>query len=359
MLTSKERFWKSFRRQNVDRVVTDLWVYPYVDQEDGKNPSGITAQLMKTLGVNSFHQLYDVLGIDLYRVFPTPSPEKVAPYGDTIRYFVYHPEHTRGTTYTASLERPLATAEKPADVEKFPWPEPDIFDCTSIFRAREKHPQRILQIQPGTWSPIFCKICELIGMEQTLKNMILRPAVIEAMVDHLEHFYMESWKRILDETAHVVEIVQFGDDYASQESLLFSMELWRRYFKKPVAKLVELVRSYGLLVNFHCCGAMRPFIPELLDMGVEMIHPIQPSAKDMDFVQLKQEYGDRVMFYGGIDVQHVLPFGSAAQVRREVERVSKILGKGGGYVLASSHTLMEDVPVSNILAMYEEAQKCI
>jgi uroporphyrinogen decarboxylase len=211
-------------------------------------------------------------------------------------------------------------------------------------------------IQPGTWSPLFCKVCELCGMEKALIDIALNPLLIEAIVEKIGQVYREIFVYALDATKDICDVVFIGDDYASSSDLIISLEHWRKYFKKPYAKLIEIIKSYGKLVNFHCCGAMSSTIPDLIEIGVDIINPIQPKANGMDPARLVKEYGKYVTFYGGIDVQGILPFGTKEDVRKEVAKVCNTFGGKGGYILASSHTLLNDIPIENIVAMYDEAK---
>ena len=131
--------------------------------------------------------------------------------------------------------------------------------------------------------------------------------------------------------------------------------MWRAFCKKPLAKIFSLGEKHGVSVFFHSCGAVRSVIPDLIEIGMDILFPIQPNAWRMDHQELKNEYGKDVTFWGGIDVQELLPFGTPDEVRRIVRERINILGAGGGYILSSSHNLLKAFPLENILAMYEEA----
>ena len=149
---------------------------------------------------------------------------------------------------------------------------------------------------------------------------------------------MPAGKKSLDAAPGLIDIAYVGDDVASQMGMLFRPELWRRYFKSVYAKQFQIAKSRGVKVMFHICGACRDIIPDLIDIGLDILMPLQLSARGMDPVELKREFGNHLTFWGGVDVQSFLPYASPDEVRQEVRRLIDILGKEGGYVLSSSHT---------------------
>jgi uroporphyrinogen decarboxylase len=164
--------------------------------------------------------------------------------------------------------------------------------------------------------------------------------------------HVENTSRVLDLLG---DLVYFYDDAAGQDSLLISPDLWRREIRPHHTRLAELARDRGVPVMYHCDGAVAPLIPELIDLGVDVLNPIQPSAAGMDPRRLKDEFGDRLAFHGGIDIVELLPRGSTDEVAAEVRRAVDVLGRGGGYVLCSSHHVQPDTPIENVLAMYDVA----
>jgi uroporphyrinogen decarboxylase len=133
--------------------------------------------------------------------------------------------------------------------------------------------------------------------------------------------------------------------------------MWRDYCKEPLARLFGLGKKHGAYVYFHSCGAVRKVLSDLVEIGLDILFPVQPNAWGMDHRELKAEHGDRLAFWGGIDVQQVLPFGTPEDVRQAVRERIEILGAGGGYILSSSHNLLKAFPLENIVAMYDEALK--
>lgn len=250
--------------------------------------------------------------------------------------------------------RPLQHVASIADVERHPWPNADWFDYDTVATLAGQYGSYAI-IAPMTWSPLFCRIAELCGMERTLTLMVDDPVLIDAMVEHIMAFYLEYYRRLLDAALGRIDIAYMGDDPAGQERMLFSLDMWRRFFKKPYARLFQVAKDRGVRVMFHICGAATELVPDLLDIGMDVLMPLQFRAARMDPTELKARYGRCLCFYGGVDTQHTLPYGTAAEVRTEVRRLIEILGADGGYILASSHSLLDDVPLANVLAMYNEA----
>jgi uroporphyrinogen decarboxylase len=148
-----------------------------------------------------------------------------------------------------------------------------------------------------------------------------------------------------------------GGDYGSQDGLTISIDMFRRFFKPLYEKFYREVRKhYDVEIFFHSCGAISELVPELIEVGVTILDPIQATARGMEFEGLKSRFGGAITFHGGISIQDVLPHGTEEEVRAAVRHAIAVLGKGGGYILAPTHALQTDTPVENIVAMYEEAQ---
>jgi uroporphyrinogen decarboxylase len=143
----------------------------------------------------------------------------------------------------------------------------------------------------------------------------------------------------------------FGDDFSSQLSLLMNPKTWRCYFKPAWKALFQLTHEAGYLVFFHSCGAVAQVIPDLIEIGVDVLYPIQPLASGMDIVALKECFGNKLTFYGGLDVQQLVPHGTPEAIENEVSRLINLFQDSGGLILSTSHVVMEDIPFYNVLAM--------
>lgn len=201
---------------------------------------------------------------------------------------------------------------------------------------------------------VFEMYWRLRGMEQTMIDMAAEPELAFEMLGRCGDFAVE-----LAEAAcrrFPLDWLWTGDDVASQRSLMMSPDTWRGMIKPHLARALDVGKSHGLFVAYHCCGALRPIIPDLIEMGLDVLNPIQCNCPGMDALELKREFGSELTFMGGVDTQGLLPNASAGEVRRATrELIDGMTSDGGGYILAASHTVPPETPVENIFAMYEEA----
>ena len=196
------------------------------------------------------------------------------------------------------------------------------------------------------------------GFESYLKDLYKRPEALQRMMDKLCDFWCDNATSMIEAAGpENVDIVYFGEDLGTQDSCMFDPEtIYKEILKPRHRRMVETVK--GLTNNrakvcFHCCGSAYHFIPHLLDIGIDALNPVQVTAKNMEPERLKEAFGDRLTFWGGINTQETLPFGTPEEVVAETKRIIGILGKGGGYILNSVHNIQAEVPPENIVAMFE------
>ena len=263
------------------------------------------------------------------------------------------------TTYSAeSGPRPLREAATVQDVEAYAWPSPDEFvleDATSACRADLESYSLVF----GGVPPTFCTLSELMGMDTALMNMLLAPAVVEATVVRIAKIGLEVTQRALAQCGSLLHQFYLWDDVADSRGLLFRPKLWRRWIRPHLADQVAAIKRHGIVAHYHCCGVMAEIIPDLIDIGVDVLDPCQVHLPGMEPAWLKREFGQHITFWGGVNTQRTLPFGSAEDVRNEVRELVRTLGHDGGYVLSPDHSLMPDVPPGNIVALYDEGAKCL
>ena len=273
-------------------------------------------------------------------------------------------------TYYDGLDRPLRFADSVAAIEAYAWPDPDWFDYETLgwyydppeayrpmsaWVARHAEQARVI----GGWSPVFCCLMDLFGMETGLRSLVERPDLVRAALAHMGEFYEEYYRRLARSAQGKFDFLAFGDDFAGQGAMLLSPKMWRAYFLPLWRRLFAIAHEHGMKSLIHSCGSVRPIIGDWVDAGLDVLAVVQTKAAGMDPSELKQEFGRHLAFYGGLDTQHLLPNGSPEQVREEVRRLCDILGKGGGYIIASSHVLMDDVPSENVLSLYDEARSYV
>ena len=147
-----------------------------------------------------------------------------------------------------------------------------------------------------------------------------------------------------------------GGDYGAQEGLLISKSMFNKYFRELYRKFYsEIKKNFNVEIFFHCCGSVVDLIPDLIELGVTILDPIQTSARGMDIESLKKNFGEKLNFHGAVDIQQFLPNATPYEVGNEVKRVISVLGNNGGYMLAPGHAIQIDTPIENIIAMYESA----
>jgi len=199
---------------------------------------------------------------------------------------------------------------------------------------------------------LFERAWSIRGMTQLLMDMIERPEFVEELLDRI--LYEWNLPIIEQQLALGVDGFYFADDWGSKTGLIFSPKMWRRFIEPRLAVMYQRCQEAGVVVGQHSDGAVGRLFPDLIEMGLQVFNPLSPSV--MDPCTYKEEYGDRLAFYGGIDVERTLPFGTPEEVRQEIRSMADLMGRGGGYILQSSHTILEDVPLENLVAYIEEVR---
>jgi uroporphyrinogen decarboxylase len=186
--------------------------------------------------------------------------------------------------------------------------------------------------------------------------LVERPHWVHFLCRKFTDFYLEDYTRAAELTRGRIDLYLLISDLGSQHGPLISTAMFREFVEPYLSEMIARIHQLGGRVLFHSCGAIAPLIPELIRLGVDILDPIQPAGPAMQPERLKAEFGSRLCFHGGIDMQELLPRGSPAQVAAEVGRYCDVLGAGGGYILAPAHFFQPDVPPENILAVYQGAR---
>ncbi len=244
------------------------------------------------------------------------------------------------------------------ELEEFDWPDPDnpgyfrgLEERAAAFR-RNTDCALILNLRQG----IVHQGMFLRGFADWLKDLYKHREFMVRLTEIVTDFWVRLLENALDAVGDNADLFYVGDDLATQAAPLFSPDAYRELIKPHHRRIFETAKSRGLKIVYHSCGSVSPLIDDLIDIGVDAVNPVQVNANNMDPALLKERFGNRVSFWGGIDTQKILPFGTPEEVRAETRRIIGILGKGGGYVLNSVHTIQPDVPPENIVAMFDEAR---
>jgi uroporphyrinogen decarboxylase len=243
----------------------------------------------------------------------------------------------------------LADARTMAELESFPWPHPDVLDYSGLAAQCRRWDDRALLYG---FADVWQRPALVRGWEGMFVDMIERPEWVHFLARKFTDFYKEDYRRAAEATQGRIDLYLVISDLGSQSGPLISLGMFRQFVAPYVKEMCDCIHQLGAKVLYHSCGRIRPFIADLMCAGVDVLDPIQPAGAEMAPERLKAEFGDRLCFHGGIDMQRLLPHGAPGEVRAEASRYCETLGRGGGYILGPAHLFQPDVPPENILAVY-------
>lgn len=256
---------------------------------------------------------------------------------------------------------PMAQATTLEEIDAYPWPDMD--DPSRVAHVREQ--ARLLAEQDqyaiiGTPWLLFPleRAFAMQGMDKFLLNLGRRPEFAVALLKRISVLCKTLMGHFLEAAGDNLDIIKIGDDLGTQNSLLMSPKMYREYLKPIHADFIAFIKERTKAkVFFHTDGDVFNLVPDFIEIGVDILNPIQTSAGKMaNLAELKRSFGDKLTFCGAVDTHRILPMGTPEEVRAEVRRVLEIMAPGGGYMLASVHTIMDDVPPENILAMVDAVE---
>jgi uroporphyrinogen decarboxylase len=248
----------------------------------------------------------------------------------------------------------FADCEDLEEIHRYHWPTIDDCDFSETIMEIDRTVETGQAVLCSTWGSIFSNTWNFFGMENCMVKMMSEPDIVKAVTGHLTDFYLAANETLFSLAADKIDSIFIGIDLGSQLDLLVSPKTFEEFLLPFIKKLISQAKSYGLHTTMHSCGSIYRVIPQLIEAGVEMLHPLQALAKNMDAASLAEQYSGRVAFMGGIDTQRILPACTPEEVKTEVRRVKKLLGPN--YIVCASHeTLLPNVPIENITAMMEAA----
>lgn len=346
-VTPFERVRDAIARKQPDRVPFDFWAVPETIEK-----------LQAATGTADVEALLQLLGVDCRIVEPEYiGPErKTEPDGTYYGVFGTHRKRVSNefSTYDEYASFPLSTANSPAEIESFErWPDASFWDWNTlpgIIADVNRKTRYHIRYDIGG---IFETSWGLYGMDKFLMDLIQRPEMPLTIMDCVTNLLIDNFRHAMEAAGDQIDMVYTYDDVAIQNGLLMSKKMWRQNILPFHQKLNAEIRKYDVRILYHSCGSVYDMIDNFIDdMGIDVLNPLQPLAAKMDMQNIKDNFGGRVSFHGGIDLQETLPHGSEDDVRDEVRSRCQILGAGGGYICTSAHYIQADTPVENILAMY-------
>ena len=254
-----------------------------------------------------------------------------------------------------SISSPLEHARTEQDILGHRWPKPEDFDFSPLAEEAERHSNRV--IVGGLWTGIMGDAYRLQGFQNFLLNAALKPELTKTLINTMTDVYMALNRAYFEAVKDKMDIWFFGNDFGTQVGLLLSRDMWLDFFCDNTKRLTALARSYGYKVMMHSCGGVSEIVSDLIEAGVDILDPIQVTATGMGPRSLADRFGGRIVFHGGVDTQQVLPHATPEQVVEHAREVTEALGPSGGYIFAPSQLLGPDIPVENILAMYEAVRR--
>ncbi len=339
-MTPKERWKAVLRGDKPDRVPMDFW-----------GTEETVEMMMRHLRCATAWEMYERLRIDkVVAVAPHYCGPPLEPGFDEFGCRFEMKDYGTGS-YCECVGNPLARFTSWEEIEEqYTWPTPDWFDYSSIPRqivGREEYPVK------GGGSEPFLRYCQLRGLDQAFIDLALEREMVVHCLDRLFAFCREDTVRTFEQIPGKVDLCYVAEDFGSQERLLMAPDDIRAIFVPRMKKMIDLAHSAGAAAFFHSDGAVREIVPDMIDAGIDILNPIQWRCPGMDRKGLKDDFGGRVVFHGGVDNQETLPFGKREAVREEVLANIEILGRDGGYILAPCHNIQPNTPPENVAALYE------
>lgn len=338
-MDSRERVLASINHQKPDRIPCDLWAEP-----------GVWERLRRDLGVGTDEEVRRALEVDVRYISPEYPADTIT---DGVKQNMWGERWEKTTTVYGTewehVQGVLWNAQGLADLEAFPWPTCDQVDYSVVAD----------QVRRAEGKAIFygnADFFERPGLVRGLENILVDAMINQEIVDYLQErfvsFFIEDFYRTMEASGRRIDVFWALTDLGTQKGLYMGPDVMKRYIFTPLRKMADVVHREGVKMMFHSCGAVRGAIPDLISSGVDILNPLQPAATGMEPEALKKDFGRKLAFHGGIDIQYLLPQKSAEEVAAETDRVAHILCDKGGYVLSPSHNIQLDTPTENIRAMY-------
>jgi len=338
-MTPRERWLAVLTRKTPDRIPMDYWA-----------TGEATQNLLRYLNCD-FEEACKRLHVDIpFSVggrYVGPPPKE----GEDIWGLRYRQVSYGTGIYNEVVNAPLGHYISAEEIDaNYSWPKPDYWDYSHLPELIKGHEHEPIL---GGGSEPFLQYKSLRGEEQAFVDLVENPEIVHYCLDKLFDLAYENTLRIFETIPGKVMITYVAEDLGSQTGLLYSPNQIREFLLPRMKRMIELTKQHGSFVFHHSDGAIRDILPDLVDIGIEVLNPIQWRCVGMDREGLKRDFGHKLVFHGAVDNQYTLPFGTVDEVRQEVLDNYRILGQDGGYILAPCHNIQAVTPPENIVAMYE------
>jgi uroporphyrinogen decarboxylase len=373
-MNSKERFLTALNHEEPDRVPLDLGGWVTTINEKAYNA------LLTHLGIDRHREVFDWLrqnvapeedvlqrlGVDTRYVHPgNPHSWKFEPK-ETAKGLYLTDEWGCGflkpesSLYYNLMDSPLKDASID-DLDSYAWPDPmDPGYLEGVAeRAKELHEAGEYGVVGNfAWETWFERAWKLRAMDRFYMDMVADKEFIHAILDKTVSIHMRFLKQMLSACGQYLDVVIQGGDLAGQNTTLMSPDTYREFIKPRQEKVISFIKEHtNAKVFWHSCGAVSSLVDDFIDVGIDILNPVQVRATGMDARELKKRYGGRIVFWGGVDSQHVLPTGSMQDVEDEVRHLIREAAPGGGLIACAVHNIQADVKAENVLAMFDSVRK--
>jgi uroporphyrinogen decarboxylase len=348
-MNSRERVLTALNHEEPDRVPLDLWF-----------TSEVEALLAAEFGGLRGTELRVALGHDLLMTgspnigasyeMPATADEYVCEWGVRWRWMT----NAEGGRYTETVGHPLAHAR---DLNDYRLPDPLGPSMQPIYREAADLVQcygKTHAIFGSLYQTIFEAAWLLRGLETLLLDMATNKDFAHDLFERLTEYSLVAGRELVDQG---VDVLWLGDDFGTQRAMLISPRMWREFIKERYARLIAAFKRQNpaLKIAYHSDGCIEPIIPDLIEIGLDVLNPVQPLS--MNPAHIKGKYGQRLAFWGTVDVQHTFPFGSPEDVASEVMERLRTVAPGGGLILCSAHRVQPGTPLANVKTYYQVAHK--
>jgi uroporphyrinogen decarboxylase len=338
-MNHRERVISAVKHKDVDRMPYDFWaenttiekIFQFVKHRDLKK---ILQQLM-----------VDVRHIEA----STPKEINCGEYFQNFWGERYKYKQTQWGVIREDIPGALSCVSSFEDIKSFKWPSAGLFDYSKLKSMCEVNND--FAIMYGS-ADIWQRPALVRGMENALMDHILNPDWMHFLSRKFTDFYKDDYKRAFRASGERIDIFLVISDLGSQNGQLISLKMFDEFVAPYLKELTDFIHELGAFVMFHSCGRIFPFIERFIEIGIDILDPIQPVCKEMEPEYLAKKYGGRICFHGGIDTQKLLPGGTVEEIIAEVNRYKKVLSQNGGYICCPSHFFQPDIPVENIMALY-------